>query len=590
MIDEKVINEIIDKTDIVSLVGEYVKLTKRGKNYFGLCPFHDDSNPSFSVSPEKKIAKCMTCGEGGNPINFLRKIKNISFNEACSELANRIGMKLDIAKTDKKIDHNLKYYEINQNAKEFYEHFLFHSQSGKEALDYLHKRGLSDETIKMFGIGLAPKERTTVFKLLRDKGFSDLDIADVGLAKNGRDGYYDMFTNRIMFPIIDEENHVIGFSGRIYYPDSTEPKYVNTTETPVYHKGEKLFNLNNAIVYARKKKRLILCEGQMDAISIYNAGLKEVVASLGTALTINQVHLIKRFTEQIIIMYDGDNAGINAIGKAFNLFKGFDAKAVVLPNGMDPDEYIKQYGNKALEEYIEANLLDYYEFNYFNVFRNRNLSNAYDYEEVKKGVFNALSETQSYALIEKYLKRLSNDLKVSYDAIYSDYNLYSTHRSIPKDVEIIPEEKNPSTKLAPYERMFIVLSIIDKKHFDFFNDELSGGVEKYLLSAEAISLYVALNYFFNAGNRDSLMLLRYLKQETGLAVVNDFYKDITVISNYDDEQIEKIKNDCVKRFKRVLFQEKRKSFIVNTNDASEETLKTMTSKLEFVRSNIKMGK
>ena len=204
MISEEKIAEIIDRTDMVGLVSEYVTLQKRGKNYFGLCPFHDDQSPSFSVSPSKKIAKCMSCGEGGNPINFLRKIKNVSFEEACFLLAERVGVPLERTNTVKHIDENEKYYEINQVAQKFYTHFLYNSQTGKEALEYLNKRGLDLETIKMFGIGLAPKNHTTLTKLLTDKGYSLTDAADIGLVRMNQDGYYDTFYHRIMFPIIDD--------------------------------------------------------------------------------------------------------------------------------------------------------------------------------------------------------------------------------------------------------------------------------------------------------------------------------------------------------------------------------------------------
>jgi DNA primase len=277
MISEEKINEIIDKTDMVGLVSEFVTLQKRGKNYFGLCPFHADQTPSFSVSPSKKIAKCMSCGEGGNPINFLRKIKNVSFEEACFLLADRVGVQLERTKTVKHVDENSKYYEINQVAQKFYEHFLHNSQSGKEALEYLNKRGLDLETIKMFGIGLAPKNYTTLTKVLSDKGYSLTDAHDIGLITRKENDYYDMFFNRIMFPIIDEAGHVLGFSGRVFDGDTSGGKYVNTQETVIYKKGEMLYNLNNAIPHIRKMGRVILCEGQMDVISLSNAGIKEVV-------------------------------------------------------------------------------------------------------------------------------------------------------------------------------------------------------------------------------------------------------------------------------------------------------------------------
>ena len=353
MISQEKINEIIDKTDIVGLVSEYVTLQKRGKNYFGLCPFHDDQSPSFSVSPSKKIAKCMSCGEGGNPINFLRKVKNISFNDAAVQLAERVGIHIEVAKTPTKVDEFAKYYEINQVAQKFYVHFLFNSQTGKEALEYLYKRGLDLETIKMFGIGLAPKNHTTLTKMLTDKGYSLLDAADIGLLRNGNEGYYDTFSNRIMFPIMDEEGRVVGFSGRIFINDPNQPKYVNTEETPIYKKGEMLYNLNNAIPHIRKANKVLLCEGQMDVIAVSNSGIKNVICSLGTALTAEQAQLIAKYTKNIVICYDGDTAGIKATGKAFNVLRNFNAMSVTLPNGMDPDEYLKLNGKDSFIDYLK---------------------------------------------------------------------------------------------------------------------------------------------------------------------------------------------------------------------------------------------
>ena len=586
MLDERQIQEIVDKTDIVGLVSEFVTLSKRGKNYFGLCPFHDDSNPSFSVSPEKKIAKCMTCGEGGNPINFLRKIRNISFEEACSQLAERVGIKIESTNHVKKVDVNQKYYEINETAQKFYQHFLYNSQSGKEALAYLNKRGLSLETLKMFGVGLAPKEYDTLYKMLKDKGYSDIDIEDVGLAKNSANGYYDMFNNRIMFPIIDDNNHVLGFSGRIYYASDTEPKYVNTAETVVYKKGETLYNLNNAIAGIRKTGTVILCEGQMDVIACTNAGIKNVICSLGTALTKEQVKLIGKYAKNVIIAYDGDNAGIKATRKAFDLLEGFKATSVTLPNGQDPDEYIKQNGADGFKNYVVNHQKDMVEFVYDNAFRNRDLSINYDYEAVKTDVFTFLRTLKSTTLVEKYLNRLSNDLKISYEAIFNDYNLYSTrgHQSYP--VEMPEDDIKISKNILAHEKMFLAFIIYSKDYFDYYQHELEN-IEEYLDHPLTVQIYMVVSYFYQCGEMDQAKLIRYCYQEIKNDIINELLTLMMQITNLSNDKIWQMIGDSITRFMTLKYRNERKEFVVNSINATDDVIATMEEKLAFVRKNIK---
>lgn len=586
MISNEKITEIVEKTDIVGLVSEYVTLSKRGKNYFGLCPFHDDQTPSFSVSPEKKIAKCMSCGEGGNPINFLKKIKNISFEDACYLLAERNGIHLEKVKNIKTVDINQKYYEINQIAQQFYEHYLYNSQSGKEALLYLNKRGLSMETIKMFGIGLAPKDHDTLVHVLKDKGYSLTDATDVGLIKSNKEGYYDVFYNRIMFPIIDENNHVLAFSGRIFVDDPNQPKYVNTEETVIYKKGEMLYNLNNAIPHIRKQGRVILCEGQLDVIALSNANIKEAICSLGTALTQEQVKLIEKYTKNVIISYDGDNAGIKATAKAFNLLKGFNANSLTLPDGMDPDEYIKKYGVNQFKDFLNNNLKDAYAFSYDNAFRNRDLSVAYDYEEVKKSVFNFLMRTKSSSLVEKYLRKLSIDLKVSYDAIFNDYNIYSKGSSGVKVVETPSDEKNILNNIKSHERFFIDLVAYDKKYFDYFNKELEN-VSEYIDSQVIFRIYQAISYFYNSLTNDQSQIYRYCINECNDLCKEYIYKmmeRVIEISELDPSKIEKILSDCVNRFKEVRYKMMLKEdFKIEGIDVTEDTANKLEEKLKLRR-------
>ena len=589
MISEEKINEIIDKTDMVGLVSEFVTLQKRGKNYFGLCPFHADQTPSFSVSPSKKIAKCMSCGEGGNPINFLRKIKNVSFEEACFLLADRVGVQLERTKTVKHVDENSKYYEINQVAQKFYEHFLHNSQSGKEALEYLNKRGLDLETIKMFGIGLAPKNYTTLTKVLSDKGYSLTDAHDIGLITRKENDYYDMFFNRIMFPIIDEAGHVLGFSGRVFDGDTSGGKYVNTQETVIYKKGEMLYNLNNAIPHIRKMGRVILCEGQMDVISLSNAGIKEVVCSLGTALTEQQAALIKKYSNNVLICYDGDSAGVKATGKAFNLLKGLTVNSITLPNGMDPDEYLKSRGKDSFLEFIESNQKDVYGYLYSNAFLNRNLNVAYDYEEVKKTVFNLLFKSGSSLLVEKYLHQLAIDLKVSYDAIYNDYNIYFKQGSGQKNVEVLEETPKISKEMKAHEKWFIYFIAYNKNFLDYFKNEI-GEVSDYIENEVILRTYQAIVYFYNSLNNEQNEIYKYCYDMTKNNFIYEVMKGVNELISYDVDKREKMLNDCIDRFKNVKYNMTLQEYVVETLEVTPETITTLDQKLKFARINNKKGK
>lgn len=589
MISEEKINEIIDKTDMVGLVSEFVTLQKRGKNYFGLCPFHADQTPSFSVSPSKKIAKCMSCGEGGNPINFLRKIKNVSFEEACFLLADRVGVQLERTKTVKHVDENSKYYEINQVAQKFYEHFLHNSQSGKEALEYLNKRGLDLEMIKMFGIGLAPKNYTTLTKVLSDKGYSLTDAHDIGLITRKENDYYDMFFNRIMFPIIDEAGHVLGFSGRVFDGDTSGGKYVNTQETVIYKKGEMLYNLNNAIPHIRKMGRVILCEGQMDVISLSNAGIKEVVCSLGTALTEQQAALIKKYSNNVLICYDGDSAGIKATGKAFNLLKGLTVNSITLPNGMDPDEYLKSRGKDSFLEFIDANQKDVYGYLYSNAFLNRNLNVAYDFEEVKKTVFNLLFKSGSSLLVEKYLHQLAIDLKVSYDAIYNDYNIYFKQGSGQKNVEVLEETPKISKEMKAHEKWFIYFIAYNKNFLDYFKNEL-GEVSDYIENEVVLRTYQAIVYFYNSLNNEHNEIYKYCYDMTKNNFIYEVMKGVNELISYDIDKREKMLNDCIDRFKNVKYNMILQEYVVETLEVTPETIMTLDQKLKFARINNKKGK
>lgn len=433
-IDKVILNEINEKTDILNLVSPYVKLQKKGKNYFGLCPFHDDTNPSFSVSTEKNIAKCFSCGEGGSPITFLSKIKNIPFDQAALELAEPLGIKLNIDRVEKQ--QTLKEHEALKEANVFYNFYLKNSKTGEEALNYLKDRGLTLEDIAHFNIGLAPKEFDSLYKLLKQKEFNDQTMENAGLIGIKNNKPYDLFTYRVMFPLSDLDGRVIGFSGRSV--DNKEPKYYNSPETFIFKKSEILYHLYEALGDIRKQGFLILHEGFFDVIASYKAGLKNAVATMGTALTQHHVKLISEYTKRVVIAYDGDQAGIEATYKAIKLFERTNLRVDILafPDGLDPDEYYKKYGALKYNNLYKKHLVDPYEFIYETTKKGLNLSNLNDAAALKDATYH-LIKNQPVAIKEIYINKLAKDLNVS---------TYSLSYFLTKETKPLKREPKPMVR------------------------------------------------------------------------------------------------------------------------------------------------
>ncbi len=385
------INNLIEQTDIVSLVSKYVKLEKQGKNYKGCCPFHNEKTPSFVVSPDKKMFNCFGCHTGGNALKFIEKIENVEFPESLRLLCEFNGVKYD---SNRRVDPNEKLYKLMDTAKQFYNKFLLNDTSASNALNYLKSRGITDEVINDFEIGLAPANYDTIYQVLTEMDYLEYDISECGLIDMGENSkYHDLFVNRIMFPIKDERNNVLGFSARKYdNDDPKQPKYINSRDTKIYRKGNVLFNLNLAHKDITKKKRVILHEGQMDVIASYKSGLKEAICSLGTAIGDNQIRLLSKYTKNVIIAFDGDKAGVDSSKKAINLFKknGFDIHLVLFPNGCDPDEFVSKYGSEKYVEYFENNILDETEYLYRVTLLNQNIEDKNVLGKVKKDIFNLI--------------------------------------------------------------------------------------------------------------------------------------------------------------------------------------------------------
>lgn len=351
---DEIIEEVRQKNDIVDVISGYVRLQKKGSSYFGLCPFHNEKSPSFSVSRDKQMYYCFGCGAGGNVFTFIMEYENYSFTEALSYLAERAGVTLPKEEYSKeakiKADLKAQLLEINKLAAKYY-YAQLKAPQGKTAYDYLKNRELSDETITGFGLGYSNKYSDDLYKYLKMKGYSDDIIFKAGLISvDERHGAYDKFWNRVMFPIMDANNRVIGFGGRVM--GDAKPKYLNSPETPVFDKSRNLYGLNKA--RTSRKPYFLLCEGYMDVISLHQAGFTNAIASLGTAVTSGHASLIKRYVKEVFLTYDNDEAGTKAALRAVPILKeaGISAKVVRMDPYKDPDEFIKNLGAEAYEERI----------------------------------------------------------------------------------------------------------------------------------------------------------------------------------------------------------------------------------------------
>ena len=352
---EELIEEIRSRSDIVDVISGYVKLKRKGSSWFGLCPFHNEKSPSFSVSRDKQMYYCFGCGAGGNVFTFLMEYENFSFVEALQFLADRAGIQLPQQEYSKEArqeaDLKSQLLKIHKEAAQFY-FYQLKSQNGKTAYQYLLDRGLSRETIVHFGLGSASRYSGALYRYLKEKGYSDELLIQTGLfLQDEKRGMYDKFWNRVMFPIMDVNNRVIGFGGRVM--GDGKPKYLNSPETKIFDKSRNLYGLNFA--RSSRKKSLIACEGYMDVIAMHQAGFDNAVASLGTALTAAQASLMKRYTDEVLLLYDSDEAGQKAAVRAIPLLRraGLGQKVVDLSPYKDPDEFIKAEGAQAFEERLQ---------------------------------------------------------------------------------------------------------------------------------------------------------------------------------------------------------------------------------------------
>ena len=430
------------KANIVDIIRDYVPLTQRGKNYFGICPFHDDHNPSMSVSPEKGVYKCFVCGNAGNVFNFVMEYEKVSFYEAVKIVADKIGVSIDISTSKKENTKKSPLYDIYNIAYKFYQNNL-NTVYGKDAKKYLLNRKIDEDVIKNFNIGLSLSD-SELCNALKAKGFKDDDIVSSGVAVQNGNNIYDIYKNRIMFPLYDLEGNVVGFSGRIYNQKS-ESKYINTKETEIFKKGELLYNYHIAKKEARKEKNIIVVEGFMDVIRLSTIGIVNVVATMGTAVTKYQLNLIQKLAPNIILMFDGDKAGEKATNAFIELANGNDSniKVVRLEDNLDPDEYILTKGKDKMI-YNLSHAQSVYDYKLSSYKENIDFNDSKEVSNYINVMIKEFEKIDDDIVREIEIKKLSESTNVSYDLIKSklkdsEKKVIITHK--PKNIKINKYEK-----------------------------------------------------------------------------------------------------------------------------------------------------
>lgn len=443
--DQNLIRKIRESVDIVEFIGRYIPLEKKGKGYFGLCPFHNDNNPSLSVSREKQIFKCFVCGEKGNVFNFLMRFKNMSFPDVVRQIGNEVGISVGNdfkAKPDK----NKTYYDIYDIANKFFQNNLLSSE-GAKAREYLKNRQLDMETIKEFQIGLALTERDSLTKLLTKKGYDLKTLDALGLTTNDNDAY----VKRIIFPLYNTNGQVNGFAGRIYNGENIN-KYLNTKETAIFKKGENIYNYHRANEEVRKVKFVILMEGFMAVIRAHTIGVRNCIATMGTALTNDQINLIKRLSLNVYLCLDGDNAGINATINNGKLLEDNNCNVKVIPlsDGLDPDDYILKYGSEKFISLID-NAISYNDFKIRNLKRGVNFNNTSEKANYVNSVLKEISLVKDEIKREIMLKNLAKETDMWYNTLEKKLKDLLANQ---ENAKIVANdfEKKPKKRLDKYEK------------------------------------------------------------------------------------------------------------------------------------------
>ena len=590
---EELIDEIRNSNDIVDIISQYVILKRSGRNFFGLCPFHKEKTPSFSVSPDKQIFHCFGCGAGGNVIHFISKIENVDFKESLEILADRVGIKLPTLENNvdsKRLELKEKVYEINKLVATYYHGTLYKPQA-KPAQEYVKKRKLDNKALKEFCIGYA-ENANVLYKMLKEKGFTEEEILASDLVIKKGNSYVDRFKNRLIFPIQDIRNRFIALGGRVL--DNSLPKYINSPENIVYSKARNLYGLN--VAKNTKTRKLIIVEGYMDTVSLHQRGIDNVVASCGTALTEAQGRLLRKYAEKVIISYDSDSAGQAATLRGLEILNnlGCDIRILQMEGAKDPDEYVIKYGNGRFNDLVE-NAISLVEFKIKVLKKGLNIENTNDKIKFMNEIAKILGGVDNKIEQEIYIDKISSDYNISKEAIYAQINKneYSNNKgskilessNIRKPI-IKKQETKVNSELEKRENIIISLLI-------------DGGEEVY----NKIKDIINPNDFRSEANQ-KIMRRLYEEFEKGNSNINslvDMFADDEQVVNaltgimaddYEIEDNKKALEDVINNYQKEKLMARRNEIIQSLNNANldkekanelEKELHTLIIKLAQIK-------
>ena len=590
---EELIDEIRNSNDIVDIISQYVILKRSGRNFFGLCPFHKEKTPSFSVSPDKQIFHCFGCGAGGNVIHFISKIENVDFKESLEILADRVGIKLPTLENNvdsKRLELKEKVYEINKLVATYYHETLYKPQA-KPAQEYVKKRKLDNKALKEFCIGYA-ENANVLYKLLKEKGFTEEEILASDLVIKKGNNYVDRFKNRLIFPIQDIRNRFIAFGGRVL--DNSLPKYINSPENIVYSKARNLYGLN--VAKNSKTRKLIIVEGYMDTVSLHQRGIDNVVASCGTALTEAQGRLLRKYAEKVIISYDSDTAGQAATFRGLEILNnlGCDIRILQMEGAKDPDEYVIKYGNGRFNDLVE-NAISLVEFKIKVLKKGLNIENTNDKIKFMNEIAKILGGVDNKIEQEIYIDKISSDYNISKEAIYAQINKneYSNNKGskILESSNIRkPIIKKQETKINPEleKRENIIISLL-----------LDGGEIVYNKVKDIIN-----PNDFKSETNQKIMRKLYEEFEKGSSNINgivDMFADDEQVVNaltgimaddYEIEDNKKALEDVINNYQKEKLMARRNEIIQSLNNANldkekanelEKELHTLIIKLAQIK-------
>ena len=538
--------KIREQADIVEIISDYIPLTQKGKNFFGVCPFHQDHSPSMSVSREKQMFKCFSCGAAGNVFKFVSDYENISFAEAIQKVAAKVGISIEVANTYKKVEKFAKEYDIMNLAMLFYQNNL-NTPLGQEAKTYLKNRGLDEQMLKDFDIGLS-FSKNQLRDFLSKKNIPLAEMEKLGLVNQKNLEYYDVFINRILFPIHNPGGKVVAFTGRVYEKDQS-PKYLNSKETPIFKKGNVLFNYHRAKEAVRLEKKLIIVEGNMDAIRMYANGFKNTIALMGTSLTKEQIDLIFKLHVPVILMLDNDDAGALATMSNGRLLldAGIDVEVIRLSGKKDPDEYILAYGKEAMQNLLE-HPESFMEFQYEHLKENKDLRDTENLASYVRSVLDTLKKADPIT-IDITLNKLASEYHLSYDVLKQELKLDSSP-------PVVMQEKPKKEKKSRYKQSvehLLYYMMNDIKYIKIYQTKLGYFEEEnYRKVASEIIYYADEHKKINVADFLSYAELSPLKDE--------IYEIIKSIKEPDIEDTSI--NDYINNIKEIMWENELKKMKV----------------------------